>query len=69
MSAHLHTKNPRGKKLNKIMTAIATFMVSETFQDETPAQDLLAKAVYQIEQAQDLLIKSDEAAAAQQVNP
>ena len=62
--SHLNTKNPRGKKLNKIMTGIAMFIVSETYQDELDAQKLLSDAIALIEKAQDVLIKADEAEAA-----
>lgn len=62
--SHLNTKNLRGKKLNKIMTGIAMFIVSETYQDELDAQKMLSDAIALIEKAQDVLIKADEAEAA-----
>ncbi len=62
MSNHLHTKNPRGKKLNTIMTKIAMFMVQDAYIEEEDAQKLLTEAIAKIEQAQDILIKNDELA-------
>lgn len=55
------TKNLRKAKLEKIMTKIVTFMFQETFTDEEEAQKLLTEAVQKLEQAADLLVKSDEA--------
>jgi len=53
--------NPRKKKLDAIMTKIATFMLQETFTDEQDAQKLLSEAIRKLEAAQALLVKSDEA--------
>lgn len=60
--AHLNTKTPRGKKLNAIMTKIATFMVQETYQDETEVHELLGKAIQILEEAADKCITNDKAA-------
>lgn len=60
MNGHLNTKNPRGKKLNRIMTSIARFVVEDTWIEEEEARKILSSTILSIEKAQDLLIAADE---------
>lgn len=55
------TKNLRKAKLEKIQTKIETFVLMETFTDESEAQKLLSEAIRKIDEAADLLVASDEA--------
>jgi hypothetical protein len=60
MSGHQNTKNPRGKKLNRIMTRIAKFIVEDTWiKEEKEAVNLLGYAILSIEKAQDFFIAAD----------
>jgi UDP-N-acetylmuramyl tripeptide synthase len=54
-------ENPRKKKLDAISTKIAKFMMQETYTDEEEAHKLLSQAIGLLDQAADLLVKSDEA--------
>lgn len=54
------TTNPRKKKLEAIQKKIATFIFTETYTDESDAQQLLAEAVEAITKAADILVANDE---------
>lgn len=56
--------NPRKKALDAIRTKIAIFIMTETFNGERDAQQLLSEAVVTIDEAVKILVANDEKEAA-----